>query len=108
MITVTENKMATKTWKIGEYCRGGIITAIATRTNVTIIAKDWDMTQGTNRGSNQSNAKEWNRLEVELNSGNVYNKLYDYLTELTSHGWAEKIIDWVDSKIPIVIQSLSN
>ncbi len=98
--------MATKTWKIGEYCRGGIITAIATRTKVTIIAKELDLTQGTRRGSNQSNAQEWDRLEIELDSGDVYNELYTYLTDLTSHGWAEKVIDWVDSKIPMVIQSL--
>ena len=98
--------MATKTFKIGEYCKGGIITAIATKEKVTIIAKDWDMTQGTRRGSNQSNAKEWDRLEVKLNDDGVYNKLYNYLTDLTSHGWAEKVIDWVESKTDITIKNL--
>ena len=98
--------MATKTWKIGEYCKGGIITAIATKNKVTIIAKDWDMTQGTKRGSNQSNAKEWDRLEVELSSGDVYRKLYNYLVDLSTHYWAEVIIDWAESKTNITIKNL--
>ena len=98
--------MAKKTFKIGEYCKGGIITAIATKDKITIIAKDWDMTQGTRRGSNQSNAKEWDRLEVELDSGDVYRKLYNYLVDLATHYWAEVIIDWAESKTDITIKNL--
>ena len=99
--------MATKTWKIGEYCRGGIITAIATDEKVTIIAKEWDMTQGARRGSNQSNAKEWDRLEVELGSDDgVYRKLYDYLIDLSTHYWTEVIIEWIESKTDITIKNL--
>ena len=98
--------MATKTWKIGEYSRGGIITAIATDEKVTIIAKEWDITQGSKRGSNQSNAKEWDRLEVELSSGDVYRKLYDYLIDLSTHYWSEAIIDWIESKTNITQNEL--
>ena len=98
--------MATKTWKLGEVCKGGIITAIATENKVTIIAKEWDTSQGTRRGSNQSNAKEWDRLEVELDSSDVYRKLYDYLVDLSTHYWTEVIIDWVESKTDITIKNL--
>ena len=31
--------MATKTWKIGEYCKGGVITIETTKTQFKVIAK---------------------------------------------------------------------
>ncbi len=45
--------MATKTFKIGEYCKGGIITVETKGSIVHIIAKEWDMSQGTRKNSNQ-------------------------------------------------------
>jgi len=56
--------MAKKTWKLGEVCRGGIITVETKNNIIKVIGKEWDYSQGTNKGSNQSNAKEWTRLEV--------------------------------------------
>ena len=50
--------MATKTFKIGEYAKNGVITAITTKNKVTIISKLWDVSAGTNKNSDQSNAKE--------------------------------------------------
>jgi hypothetical protein len=38
--------MATKTWKIGEYAKGGIITVEARGKKVTVIGKEWDFTTG--------------------------------------------------------------
>ena len=38
--------MATKTFKIGEYAKGGIITVETTTRTVVVIGKDWDMSQG--------------------------------------------------------------
>lgn len=97
--------MATKTFKIGEYCKGGIITAIATDEKITIIGKEWDYSAGSNRGSNQSNAKEWCRAEFELSEfySNTYNDLYEFLSDLTTHYYAEKIIKWAKSKINHVV-----
>ena len=60
--------MATKTWKLGEVCKGGIITIETTKTQVKIIAKQWDTSKGYSKGSDQSQAKEWNRLEVSLSN----------------------------------------
>ena len=90
--------MATKTWKLGEVCRGGVITTEANAKKVTIIAKEWDFSQGSNKGSNQSNAKEWNRLEVYTFESQAENKLYKYLTDLTSSYYAEKILEWINTK----------
>lgn len=41
--------MATKTFKIGEYCKGGIITVETKGSTVHIIAKEWDYSQGTRK-----------------------------------------------------------
>tara|TARA_R110000772_G_scaffold6250_5_gene21945 strand:- start:3782 stop:4081 length:300 start_codon:yes stop_codon:yes gene_type:complete len=91
--------MATKTFKIGEYCKGGIITAETTATSVTIIAKDWDFSQGSNKGSNQSNAKEWDRLEVNLNDTDARRKVDFYLNDLTTCYYSDQVLKWVESQI---------
>jgi len=90
--------MATKTFKIGEYCRGGIIQAIATKDKVTIIGKDWDYSAGSRKSSNQSNAKEWTRLEVNTSNENARRELDNFLNDLTSSYWADEVLKWVESK----------
>jgi|SRR5674476_589357 len=98
--------MATKTWKIGEVCRGGVITAITTDKKVTIIGKEWDFSKGSTRGSDQSNAEEFTRLEVTESDGDVYRKLYKFLNDLTGHYYAETIIDWAESKTKLTVKGL--
>ena len=90
--------MATKTFKIGEYAKGGVITAIATKTKVTIIGKDWDTSKGFNKGSDQSNAKEWTRLEVSTSDSDADRKLTMFLLDLTTSYYTDQIIDWCKSK----------
>ena len=90
--------MATKTFKLGEYCKGGVITAIATKTKVTIIGKDWDTSKGFNKGSDQSNAKEFTRLEVSTNDRDVDRKLTMFLLDLTTSYYTDEIINWCTSK----------
>jgi len=90
--------MATKTFKIGEYAKGGIITAEVKGSKVTIIGKDWDFSKGSNRGSGQSGAKEFTRLTVDARNTYAYNELDTFLNDLTSCGWAHKVIDWVETK----------
>jgi len=87
--------MATKTFKLGEVCKGGVITAVTTKKTVTIIAKEWDISQGTKKGSNQSNAKEFNRLEVTIGETNAFMKLDNFLSDLTTSYHTEQILDWV-------------
>jgi hypothetical protein len=91
--------MATKTFKIGECCKGGIITAETTATSVTIIAKEWDYSQGSKRGSNQSNAKEWDRLEVNINEDNARRKVDNFLNDLTTSYYSDQVLKWVETKI---------
>ena len=98
--------MASKTFKIGEYCIGGIITVDITKNKVTIINKDWDMSQGTRRSSNQSNAKELTRIEVVVPQGDdVFNndkqkrQIDDYLHGLTTSYYADQVMEFIKTKI---------
>jgi len=88
--------MATKTFKIGEYAKGGIITAIATNTKVTIITKEWDYSNGSKRGSNQSNAKELYRFDVDPRESDSRRKLTNYLTDESTPYYADKIVEWAE------------
>ena len=91
--------MATKTFKIGEYCRGGIITIETTKTQVKVIAKEWDTSKGYNKGSDQSGAKEWNRLEISLSDSDAERKVDDFLQDLTTSYYAGEVLDWIKTKV---------
>jgi len=91
--------MATKTFKIGEYCKGGIITIETTKTQVKVIAKEWDYSKGSSKGSDQSKAKEWNRLEVNLSNSDAENKVNWFLFDLTSSYYTDEILDWIRTKV---------
>jgi hypothetical protein len=91
--------MATKTWKIGEYCRGGIITIETTKTQVKVIAKEWDYSKGSSKGSDQSKAKEWNRLEVNLSNSDAESKVNWFLFDLTTSYYTDEILDWIKTKV---------
>ena len=91
--------MATKTWKLGEYCKGGIITIETTKTQVKVIAKEWDYSKGSSKGSDQSKAKEWNRLEVNLSEKDSRSKIDWILFDLTTTYWTDEILKWIESKV---------
>ena len=69
------------------------------KTQVKVIAKEWDASKGFNKGSDQSKAKEWNRLEVNLSSGEAEKKIDWYLFDLTTSYWAGEILDWIRTKV---------
>jgi hypothetical protein len=91
--------MATKTWKLGEVCKGGVITVTTTKNSVLVQAKEWDTSKGSNKGSDQSKAKEWNRLEVNLSSGEAESKVDWFLFDLTTSYWTGEIMDWIRTKV---------
>ena len=93
--------MASKTWKIGEYCRGGIITAVATANSAIVIGRDWDLSKGTQRGSNQSNAKEFCRIKVKADNSNALNQLEEFLNDLTTAYYTDIVLDWIQSKVEL-------
>lgn len=90
--------MAKKTFKIGEYANGGIIQAIVKDDTLTIINKEWDYSQGTRRGSDQSNAKEIDRRTFNSKTNGAYRLALDYLCGITTSYYADKILDWAKEK----------
>ena len=91
--------MATKTWKLGEYSKGGVITIETTAKKVAVIAKEWDYSQGCNKGSDQSKAKEWNRLEVSTTDSDARSKIDWFLFDLTTSYYADEILKWIETKV---------
>lgn len=103
MCTHTRDIMGkkTKTWKIGEYAKGGVITVEIQGEIINVIGKDWDMSQGTKRGSNQSNAKEFTRETVLSSHDNCRRILSNFLNDLTTSYYSDKIIEWIESKVEL-------
>lgn len=93
--------MKTKTFKIGEYCRGGIITVEIRGKVISVIGKEWDTSKGYNKGSDQSNAKEWTRGTVLSTDSDARRKLFMFLTDLTTAYYTDGIIKWIESKIEL-------
>ena len=90
---------ATHTWKIGEYAKGGIITVEINGDKVAIIGKEWDHSAGTRRSSNQKNAQEFDRETVDVNFNGAERKAVDFLCDLTTSYDADKIMDWIKTKV---------
>ncbi len=91
----------THTWKIGEYCKGGIITVEITGKKIDIIAKDWDHSQGTKHSSDQSNAQEFDRCTIDANNETCEREAMDFLCDLTSSYYADKVWKWIESKVQV-------
>ena len=91
--------MAKKTFKIGERCKGGIITIETKGKKVAVIGKDWDFSQGSKKSSNQTNAKEWTRLEVDSTLSGSRRQIDNFLNDLTSSYYADKVMDFIESKV---------
>lgn len=91
----------TKTWKIGELCNGGIITAEITGKIIVVINKQWDYSKGTRRSSDQSQAKELSRGTVEATDRDAIRKLDNFLCDLTTSYHASLVTDWIKTKVKI-------
>lgn len=90
---------ATKTWKLGEVCQGGVITVEINGNVINIIGKEWDMSAGTNKSSDQSNAKEFTRKTIVTIDREAYNKCNDFLNDLTTSYYADEILKWIETKV---------
>lgn len=97
--------MKTKTFKIGEYCKGGIITVEIHDDTIIVIGKDWDYSTGTRRNSNQKNAKEWTRFSIKNWEADVEWKLDLFIVNLTTSYYTDQILTWIKSQINLDTQS---
>lgn len=77
----------TKMFKIGEYAVGGIIQVDVVGKVVLIKALDWNTKKPVSTGS------------TSLDDPNAMMKIEDYLNELTSYYYAEKIMEWIKGSI---------
>lgn len=93
--------MATKTFKIGEYAKGGIITVETTKTKVSVIGKEWDFSTGSRRSSDQTNAKEFTRLEVNPTDDKAKRTVLEFLQDLTTSYYADEILKWIETKVKL-------
>ena len=91
--------MSKKTWKLGEVCKGGVITTEVKRQSILIIGKEWDHSAGDRKSSNQSKAKEFTRLEIHAENPDMETAFNIYLNDLTTHYHAEQIMEWIKEKI---------
>lgn len=91
--------MATKTFKIGEYAKGGVITVETKGDDITVIGKEWDMSTGTRKSSDQSKAKEFTRSTFNVNDSDTPRRLFMFLGDLTTAYYADQITKWIKTKI---------
>lgn len=80
---------ATKSFKIGEYAVGGIIKAEVKGKVILIKALDYYSKKEVQTGS------------VLATENNAKFKLDNFLNELTSSYYADKILKWVESKVEL-------
>jgi hypothetical protein len=91
----------TKTWKLGEWAVGGIISVEITGKIVKIINKEWDSSTGFKKSSSQKNAKVLSTATIEASEYEAYKKIADYLFQLTTSYYSDVIIKWIESKVEI-------
>lgn len=79
--------MATKSFKIGECAIGGIIKVDITGKVIQIKALDYFTKEVVSSGTELST------------DPNIERKVMEYLEDLTTYYYAEKIWEWIQSKI---------
>ena len=78
--------MAKKTFKIGEYCKGGIISVEINKLKIDVIGKEW------------ISKKEWTRKTVLSTSNDAERELGLFLNDLTTSYYTDKVLDWIKTK----------
>jgi len=91
--------MQTKTFNIGEYCQGGVISIEIRDTTVEVINRSWDFSKGSLKSSDQTNAPERDRRSVEKTNPRLYQEIGEFLDELTSSYYAALLIDWIKTTL---------
>ena len=79
--------MAKKQFKIGEYAIGGIIAVEITGKIIQVKALDYNSKKEVRTGS------------VIADERQAQWKLDNFLNELTSSYYAEKVLDWIKTKV---------
>jgi hypothetical protein len=91
--------MAKKTFKIGEYCAGGVISVEITGKKVAVIQRNWDFSKGAKRGSSQANAPELDRITVNADESGSFRAVDDFLHNITTSYYAGQVLDYIESNV---------
>ena len=86
-----------KTFNIGEYCIGGIIS-VSINKSIRIDCKDWDT-----KDIIRSKTFEINKYDVSNKSNTIF-EIENWLNDLTSSYYATKVLDYIEEKIPSIYQ----
>lgn len=81
----------TKEFKIGEYAIGGIIWVDITGQSIKVSARDWSSKEVVDEQCFPLALTR--QLTCDLD---------EYLNELTSHYYAEQVLEWIKSKVELV------
>lgn len=92
---------STHTWKLGEVCTGGIITVNIEDSKVRLILKEWDYSTGSRRSSDQSKAEVLEHVTYNAEDHNAYREMIEQLGMWTTSYHAEKVMEWVMTKVNI-------
>ena len=93
--------MAKKTFKLGEWAKGGIITVETNGNTITVIGKEWDFSTGSRKSSDQTNAKEFTRSSFKADADSCMRSLEMFLNDLTTSYYSGEIIKWIETKVKI-------
>ena len=94
--------MAKKTFKLGEWAKGGVITVIISPYRaINVIGKEWDFSTGSRKSSDQSNAKEFISKAFNPDADSCMRELEMFLNDLTTSYYTGEIIKWIESKVKI-------
>lgn len=88
----------TKTFNIGEYCMGGILT-IKINNYITIDCKDWDTKEIL-----RSKTFEVKKYDYSNETNTIF-EIEEWLNDLTSSYYVSNILDYIEAKIPSIYKA---
>ena len=86
--------MATKTFKIGEYAKGGIIKVSTTKDKIIISVID----MFGDEGEIAKQTSIYNEHDVSIHCYTLERRVSDFLGEITTCYYREKVMKWIKEK----------
>ena len=62
---------------------------------VAVIGKEWDFKAGGDKTSDQSNAKEFTRIDVKKSYWDIESEIMQFLNDLTTSYYADEVYSWI-------------
>lgn len=88
--------MATKTFKIGEYAKGGIIKVSTKKDSINIVVIDMFSNDVI-----EENEYTFDMEQAKINCTDLERMISNFLHEITTSYYTEKIMKWIKDKTGI-------